>query len=152
MSTLLDIEKAWNPTSTATRDLRPGYTVRVHQKIIEGKKERVQIFEGLIINVSGRSGINQTIRVRRVASGVGVERVFPVASPRIEQIEVVRKAKVRRANLTYMRSLTGKGARLKEEMVGGASKASKRAAAAAAALVPETPVAPVEPPAAEAAA
>jgi large subunit ribosomal protein L19 len=131
MSAMTEIEKRWHADSFVAKDLRPGYTVRVHQRIQEGKKERVQIFEGLIINVTGTKGPNQTIRVRRIASGVGVERVFPVASPRIEKIVVVRKAKVRRANLAYMRNLTGKSARLKEVLVGESTKAAAPAPAAA---------------------
>ena len=126
---MLEIEKRWTPTANEVRDLRPGYTVQVFQRILEGKKERIQMFEGLIINVTARSGVNQTIRVRRIASGVGVERVFPVASPRIEKIVVVRKAKVRRANLRYMRALTGRGARLKDELVGAGASARRAEAA-----------------------
>ena len=113
-----DIEKKWHAGSFEKKDLRTGYTVRVHQKIIEGKKERIQVFEGLIINIKGNYGPNQSIRVRKITGGVGVERVFPLSSPRIEKIEIVKKAKVRRASLNYMRGRTGKRARLKEEMVG----------------------------------
>ncbi len=126
---MVEIEKRWTPTADEVRDLRPGYTVQVFQRILEGKKERIQMFEGLIINVTGRRSVNQTIRVRRIASGVGVERVFPVASPRIEKIVVVRKAKVRRANLRYMRALTGRGARLKDELVGAGASARRAEAA-----------------------
>lgn len=118
MSVMVAIDKKWHAAAYTAPDLRPGYTVQVHQRIQEGKKERTQIFEGLIINVTGKTGPNQTIRVRKIASGVGVERVYPVASPRIEKIVVLRKAKVRRANLNYMRELTGKSARLKAEFVG----------------------------------
>ncbi|MBA3532056.1 MAG: 50S ribosomal protein L19 [Ardenticatenales bacterium] len=94
----------------------PGDTVRVHVRIVEGKRERVQIFEGLVLGISG-SGSNRSITVRRMgAHGVGVERVFPLYSPRVDKFEVMRKAKVRRAKLYYMRERTGKRARLKERL------------------------------------
>jgi large subunit ribosomal protein L19 len=92
----------------------PGDTVRVHVRIVEGSRERVQVFEGLVLAING-SGSNRSITVRRMgAHGVGVERIFPLFSPRIEKFEVVRSAKVRRAKLYYMRERTGKRARLKE--------------------------------------
>ena len=92
----------------------PGDTVRVHVRIVEGNRERVQVFEGVVLGLSG-SGSNRSITVRRIgAHSVGVERVFPLYTPRIEKFEVVRKAKVRRAKLYYLRNLTGKKARLKE--------------------------------------
>ena len=92
----------------------PGDTVRVHVRIVEGKRERVQVFEGVVLAISG-SGSNRRITVRRIgAHGVGVERIFPLYSPRVEKIRVMRKAKVRRAKLYYLRNLTGKKARLKE--------------------------------------
>ncbi|MDZ4244758.1 MAG: 50S ribosomal protein L19 [Candidatus Gracilibacteria bacterium] len=99
-------------------DLRPGHTVRVSQKIKEGDKERLQIFEGLIIKVSSGHGVNKTFTVRKIVSGVGVEKIFPLHSTTISKIEVVKKAKVRRAKLYYMRDLTGKSARLKETYYG----------------------------------
>lgn len=96
-------------------DIRPGYTVRVHQKVQEGEKERVQIFEGLVIGVhNGHSPTDRTITVRKIASGVGVERVFPLHSPLIDKIEVKKVAKVRRAKLNFLRGRAGKGARLSE--------------------------------------
>jgi large subunit ribosomal protein L19 len=94
--------------------LRPGQTVRVHSKIIEGKKERIQIFEGLVIGVRG-SGAGKTFTVRKVSFGVGVERVWPIFSPQIVKIEVVRQAKVRRAKLNFIRGLTKKQSRLREK-------------------------------------
>lgn len=94
-------------------DFRPGDTVRVHALIVEGDRERVQIFEGLVIKRRGY-GISETYTVRKMSSGVGVERTFPVHSPRVAKIEVVRKGKVRRAKLYYIRSLSGKAARIKE--------------------------------------
>ncbi len=95
-------------------ELRPGDTVRVHFRIVEGERERVQVFEGVLIRLRG-SGPNRSITVRRIAAhGVGVERTFPLHSPRIEKIEVVRHAHVRRAKLYYLRDRQGKAARLRE--------------------------------------
>lgn len=97
--------------------LRPGDIVRVHLRIVEGNKERVQVFQGTIIAIKGR-GVNRTITVRRIAShGVGVERIFPVYAPRVEKIEVLRHSKVRRAKLYYLRNLTGKKARLRQRFI-----------------------------------
>lgn len=96
-------------------DIRPGYTVRVHQKVQEGDKQRVQIFEGLVIGMhNGHNPTDVSFTVRRIASGVGVERVFPLHSPLIEKIEVKKIAKVRRAKLNFLRGRAGKGARLSE--------------------------------------
>jgi len=95
-------------------EIRAGYTVKVHQKIKEGGKERIQIFEGLVIKVNSGTGLDKSFTVRKIASGIGVEKVFPVYSKNIAKIEVVKKAKVRRAKLYYMRERTGKSARLKE--------------------------------------
>ena len=92
---------------------RPGDTVRVHVKIIEGSRERIQVFEGLVIRRRG-DGLRETFTVRRVSNGVGVERTFPLHSPRIDKIEVVRKGVVRRARLYYLRDLYGKAARIRE--------------------------------------
>ncbi len=93
-------------------DVRPGDTVRVHQKIREGKKERIQIFEGLVIRASKKNSHMSTIAVRRIASGVGVEKTFLLHSPLILKVEVIKRSKVRRNYLTYMRERTGKSARL----------------------------------------
>ena len=95
---------------------QPGDTVRVHVRIVEGTRERVQVFEGVVIRRSG-SGINETFTVRRVSYGVGVERCFPVHMPRIQKIEVVRRGKVRRAKLYYLRKLSGRAARIKERTI-----------------------------------
>jgi len=92
---------------------RPGDTVRVHVKVIEGNRERTQVFEGIVIRRRG-SGLNETFTVRRVSYGVGVERTFPVHSPRLDKIEVVRKGRVRRARLYYLRDRVGKAARIRE--------------------------------------
>jgi len=95
--------------------LRPGDTVRVHVRIVEGERERVQVFEGTVIGVKG-GGQNATFTVRRIAAhGVGVERTFLLHSPRVEKVEVTRHAQVRRAKLYYLRGRTGKKARLKEK-------------------------------------
>ena len=91
-----------------------GDTVRVHIKIKEGNRERIQVFEGYVLKRQN-GGINETFTVRRIASGVGVEKTFPLHSPRIEKIEFVRKGDVRRAKLNYMRSRTGKAARIKNK-------------------------------------
>jgi large subunit ribosomal protein L19 len=92
--------------------IQSGDTVRVHQKIVEGGKERIQIFEGLVIRVSRRASLTQTFTVRRIASGVGVEKTYLIHSPNVLKIEVVRRSKVRRNYLSYMRARTGKSARL----------------------------------------
>ena len=92
----------------------PGDTVRVHARIVEGTRERIQVFEGVVIGRQG-TGVRETFTVRRIASGVGVERLFPVHSPRIAQIEVTRRGIVRRAKLYYLRGLTGKAARIREK-------------------------------------
>ena len=94
-------------------DFRPGDTVQVHVKVVEGSRERIQVFEGVVIKMKG-GGIRETFTVRRVAYGVGVERTFPLHSPRIDKIVVKRRGKVRRAKLYYLRNLTGKAARIKE--------------------------------------
>src|SRR5512140_1116358 len=97
-----------------------GDSVRVHTKVIEGDKERIQIFAGLVIGRRGR-GLNSTFTVRRISYGEGVERVFPVHSPRVEKVEVERRGSVRRAKLTYLRQRLGKGATLVKEKEGRAA-------------------------------
>lgn len=94
--------------------LRPGETVRVHVKVVEGEKERTQVFEGIVIRISGK-GNRTTFTVRKISYGIGVERIFPLHSPRIEKVDVVSRGKVRRAKLYYLRERSGKGARLHEE-------------------------------------
>ena len=101
-----------------------GDSVRVHTKVVEGDKERIQIFSGVIIGKRG-TGLNETFSVRRISYGEGVERIFPLHSPRVEKVEVEREGSVRRAKLTYLRKRLGKGATLVKE------KAEKVAAPAA---------------------
>ncbi|HZA54378.1 MAG TPA: 50S ribosomal protein L19 [Candidatus Udaeobacter sp.] len=91
--------------------LRPGETVRVHVKVVEGEKERTQVFEGIVIGLSG-GGNRATFTVRKVSYGVGVERIFPLHSPRIDKVEIIARGKVRRAKLYYLRERSGKAARL----------------------------------------
>ena len=93
---------------------RAGDTVRVHVKVVEGSRERIQVFEGLVIK-RRNGGVRETFTVRRIASGVGVERTFPLHSPRLAKIEVMRRGVVRRAKLYYLRNLTGKAARIREK-------------------------------------
>ena len=93
--------------------VRVGDTVRAHIRIVEGEKERIQVFEGVVIRLHG-GGARETMTVRKVSFGVGVERILPLHSPRLEKVEVVKRAKVRRAKLYYLRDLRGKAARLKE--------------------------------------
>ncbi|ATA59517.1 50S ribosomal protein L19 [Geobacillus stearothermophilus] len=95
-------------------DFRPGDTVRVHVKVVEGNRERIQVFEGVVIKRRG-AGISETFTVRKVSYGVGVERTFPVHTPKIAKLEVIRRGKVRRAKLYYLRELRGKAARIKEK-------------------------------------
>jgi large subunit ribosomal protein L19 len=92
----------------------PGDTVRVHVRVVEGEKERIQLFEGVVIRKRGEGG-RASFTVRRISYGVGVERTFPLHSPRIEKIDVVRHGKVRRSKLYYLRGLAGKAARLREK-------------------------------------
>ena len=92
---------------------RAGDTVRVHVKVVEGTRERIQLFEGVVIKRRG-GGISETFTVRKISYGVGVERTFPVHTPRIAKLDVVRRGKVRRAKLYYLRKLRGRAARIKE--------------------------------------
>ena len=94
-------------------DFRPGDTLRVHVKIKEGTRERIQVFEGIVI-ARQHGGLDETFTVRKISNGVGVERIFPVHCPSIDKVEVQRQGKVRRAKLYYLRKLSGKAARIKE--------------------------------------
>jgi len=96
-------------------EVRPGYTVRVHQKVVEGEKERIQVFEGLVISVhKGRCVADGSFTVRKIVENVGVEKVFPICSPNVTKVEVIKVAKVRRAKLFFLRGRRGKSARLSE--------------------------------------
>src|SRR5581483_1846689 len=124
-------------------DFGVGDSVRVHTKVVEGDKERIQIFSGVVIGRRGR-GMNSTFTVRRISYGEGVERVLPVHSPRVDKVEVERKGSVRRAKLTYLRKRLGKGATLVKEKEGrtaasdnAAAKAAAKASAKAEAKAPD---------------
>jgi large subunit ribosomal protein L19 len=95
-------------------DFRVGDTVRVHVKIVEGEKERVQLFEGVVIRKK-RGGIRSTFTVRKISYGIGVERIFPTHSPRIDRVDILSRGKVRRGKLFYLRGLKGKAARIRGE-------------------------------------
>ena len=94
-------------------DVHIGDTVKVHMRIVEGEKERIQVIEGVVIKMRG-GGARKTLTVRKISFGIGVERIFPIHSPRVEKIDIVKRAKIRQAKLYYLRELRGKAARLKE--------------------------------------
>jgi large subunit ribosomal protein L19 len=106
-------------------EFRPGDTVRVHVRVVEGNRERLQVFEGMVIEVRKPNAYEGCFRVRRVAHGVGVERTFMFQSPRVDKIEVTRRGVVRRAKLFYLRGLTGKAARIKERRTVRATQNTK---------------------------
>jgi large subunit ribosomal protein L19 len=121
-------------------ELKSGDTVRLQVKVVEGSRERLQPFEGVVMRLRG-GGVNENFTVRRITHGVGVERTFLIHSPRIEKIEVVRHARVRRKQLYYLRGLTGKAARLKElRPLTSKEVAAREAAKAAKAAAANTPV------------
>ena len=143
-----------NPSIPA---LNPGDTIKVHTKIIEGDKERTQVFQGVVIRVRP-GGAGASFTVRRVSYGIGVERTFPIYSPLVEKVEVVRHGKVRRAKLYYLRQLSGKASRIKEkraaagkaeELVAEPSEEAQESAPAAAELAEPPPAETAAPPAAE---
>jgi len=111
---------------------RPGDTVKVHVRVVEGNRERVQVFQGVVIARSG-GGIRETFTVRKISFGVGVERTFPLHSPSIAKLELVQRGRVRRAKLYYLRDLRGKKARIRERRIDDAKLAAMEAAAAEAA-------------------
>ena len=127
MKRIAQIEK--NHTRDDHPEFRTGDTVRVHVRIKEGDKERVQVFQGDVISRRG-SGTGASFTVRKVSSGIGVERVFPLQSPNLAKIEHVRSGVVRRKKLYYLRELTGKSARIKERIVGTSKKTKAKAKAA----------------------
>src|SRR3712207_3685509 len=108
---------------------RPGDTVKVHVRVVEGNRERVQVFQGVVIRRQG-GGVRETFTVRKISFGVGVERTFPVHSPSIAKLEVVQRGQVRRAKLYYLRELRGKKARIRERRVDEAKIAAQEAAQA----------------------
>ncbi|EMY79104.1 ribosomal protein L19 [Leptospira weilii serovar Ranarum str. ICFT] len=135
------LREVLTPDAERKQNFAVGDTVKVHYKIVESGKERVQVYEGVVISISNEAN-GRTFTVRRVSYDIGVERIFPLFSPRIAKIELIRKGKVRRAKLYYLRNLAGKAARIKE-LKGGKTLVSedrKRQQSAAAAK----PAAPAE--------
>lgn len=110
------IEEEYKEKRAAIASFGPGDTVNVHVKIKEGNKERIQQFQGTVLQVKNPSSNGETFTVRKISSGIAVERIFPMLSPNIEKIEVLRKGKVRRARLYYLRGRKGKAARIKERV------------------------------------
>ena len=122
--------ETFDASGRADLDMRPGDTVRVHVRIVEGEKSRIQVFEGTVIRIK-KGGPRTTFTVRKISSGVGVERIFPLCSPNIDKVEVVGRHKVRRAKLHFLRNRRGKSARLKpildfKRVVEGAKKKKRR--------------------------
>jgi large subunit ribosomal protein L19 len=112
-STILNaIEKP--QMKAAIQNFRVGDTIKVHAKVVEGDKERIQVFEGVVIGRQG-SGMRESVRVRKLSYGVGVERLFPLHSPMVDKIELAKEGKVRRAKLYYLRELRGRASRIKEK-------------------------------------
>jgi large subunit ribosomal protein L19 len=125
MDIMKAIEKDIKPVERVV-DFEIGDTIRVHYRIIEGNRERIQVYEGIVIAIDNK-GISKTFTVRKISFDVGVERIFPVFSPKIAKIEVVRKGKVRRAKLYYLRELKGKASKIKEKRVKSLKKDKKSA-------------------------
>ena len=107
------IEKKYHKAEGSIPEFRPGDTVKVHVKVVEGNRSRIQVFEGVVIGRQ-HGGLRENFVVRKISNGIGVERIFPVHCPSIDKIEVTRKGRVRRAKLYYLRKLSGKAARIKE--------------------------------------
>lgn len=126
MKAVREISEAQKKPADKITKFNVGDTVRVHFRIVEGEKERVQVFEGLVISRKGNESPSAKFTVRRVAFGEGVERVFPLHSPRVERVEVVREGSVRRAKLYYLRQRSGKAARVKAKARNVAKDAPKK--------------------------
>ena len=118
MATLTKTTIVTDQLKDGVTDARPGETVRIPQKVKEGDKERIQVFEGVVLARKHGKGLSATITVRKVSQGVGVERIFPLHAPFVQKIEVVKRAKTRRAKLYYLREAKGKKARLKAREFG----------------------------------
>jgi len=148
---ITNVEKFNTSNMKQVADIRPGDTVKIHQKIKEGDKERIQIFEGVVIARKHGKGVSSTITVRKVVEQVGVERIFPVHSPAIAKIEVVKSGKVRRSKLYYLRTAKGKKAKLKKREFSAAIAETPVETAGMEPTQPETPteVPPVSPEAAK---
>lgn len=121
MDRIQQLEKEYAPMN-ALSDFQAGDTVTVHYKIVEGAKERIQLFQGVVLQRRG-TGITATFTVRKISNNVGVERIFPIASPFIDKIDVNKRGVVRRARIFYLRKLRGKSARITEKRQSAASKA-----------------------------
>lgn len=134
MKQIAQLEKGYMKDNVP--EFKSGDTVKVHVKIREGDKERIQVFQGTVISRRG-GGLNQTFTVRKISAGIGVERVFPLHSPNVSKIQRVRRGKVRRAKLYYLRGLTGKSARIEEQLddVGAGKAKSKKSKTTKAAKV-----------------
>jgi large subunit ribosomal protein L19 len=109
------VESEYAAKREATPDFAPGDTINVYVKIIEGAKERIQLFQGVVIFRNNKGTNGETFTVRKVSNGIGVERIFPILSPTIDKIELLRRGKVRRARIFYLRGKQGKAARIKEK-------------------------------------
>ena len=109
------IEEEYRTAKEAHPEFAAGDTINVHMRIIEGEKERIQQFQGTVLQIRNKGGNGETFTIRKVSSGIAVERIIPIASPNIAKIEVIRKGKVRRARLFYLRGRKGKAAKVKEK-------------------------------------
>jgi len=117
MSALIEkVEAEYKERRSSFPAFNPGDTINVHVKIKEGNKERIQQFQGVVLQIKNKGGNGESFTVRKVASGTGVQRIFPFLSPNIDKIEVVRRGKVRRAKLNYLKGKQGKAARIKEKL------------------------------------
>jgi large subunit ribosomal protein L19 len=128
VNSVIEFSKAQRKSEADIPKFNIGDTVRVHFRIVEGEKERIQVFEGVVIGRKGYEGPNAVFTVRRVSFGEGIERVFPLHSPRVEKVQVIREGSVRRAKLYYLRERAGKAARVKARGRSAVTKTAKEAA------------------------